>query len=116
LVKREKCPNIDRWAAGWKVGRGRTSRIKFTLHEERRGPWLYIGPDSTILMSTRKRAVSPDADDLTLSDGDAPGFRIHWYRCNVCGTDFEDSSSSHRRRLQMLLDHKRLHRHQPVPN
>jgi hypothetical protein len=67
-------------------------------------------------MSTRKRTTGPEADDIALSDGDAPGFRIHWYRCNVCGADFEETSGSHRRRLQMLLDHKRLHRHQPVPN
>jgi len=67
-------------------------------------------------MSTRKRTTGPDIDDIGVSDGDASGFRIHWYRCNVCGADFENSNSSHRRRLQMLLDHKRLHRHQPVPN
>ena len=69
-----------------------------------------------VKMSTHKRTPLPDLEDGALAESDATGFRIHWYRCNVCGADFEDANPSHRRRLHLLLEHKRAHAQQPVQN
>ena len=60
-------------------------------------------------MSTHKPSVRAIADDVVLADSSS-AFRIYWYRCNVCGEDFEDVSPSHRKRLHLLLEHKQAHR------
>ncbi len=65
-------------------------------------------------MTSSKVTATPEFDESIAADNDTTGFRIHWYRCNVCGVDFEDANPSHRRRLHLLLEHKRLHREQPV--
>ena len=74
-----------------------------------------MGYGSLKLMSTQK-TMRPELDEIGLADSESTTFRIHWYRCNVCGADFEDANPSHRRRLHLLLEHKRLHRPQPVQN
>jgi hypothetical protein len=66
-------------------------------------------------MSTSKTATAPEIDELNSPDHDSSGFRIHWYRCNVCGADFEDANPSHRRRLHLLLEHKHVHA-EPIQN
>jgi len=67
-------------------------------------------------MSIHKKATAPELDEVALADHDSTGFRIHWYRCNVCGADFEDANPSHRRRLYLLLEHKRAHTQEPAKN
>jgi hypothetical protein len=67
-------------------------------------------------MRTHKKATAPELDDAALADHDPTEFRIHWYRCNVCGADFEDANPSHRRRLHLLLEHKRAHSQLSVQN
>lgn len=59
-----------------------------------------------------QKTMSPELDDVAIQDNETATFRIRWYKCNVCGTDFEDANPSHRRRLHLLLEHKRLHRPQ----
>ena len=60
-------------------------------------------------MSTQK-AMRPELEEVALAaENESTTFRIHWYRCNVCGADFEDANPSHRRRLHLLLEHKRQH-------
>ncbi len=63
-----------------------------------------------------QKTMRPELEEVALADSESTTFRIRWYRCNVCGADFEDANPSHRRRLHLLLEHKRLHRPQPARN
>ena len=85
------------------TGFPKVCRIKIFCWKELR-IWPKKGLDSLNLMSTQK-TMRPELEEITLVDNDSTTFRIHWYRCNVCGADFEDSNPSHRKRLQLLLEH-----------
>ena len=77
---------------------------------------IRVGSGFHKIMTMHKGTMTPELEDSGAVENDSSGFRIHWYRCNVCGVDFEDANPSHRRRLNLLLDHKRSHTQQPVQN